>query len=82
MRLASLRAQGELRVHHCSASPHYVSCRHPNSDFALTHHISEWDRTGSIWEHYDDGGGHGLRSHPFTGWTALVLNVMSEKYSV
>ena len=44
--------------------------------------IGEWDRTGSIWEHYDDVGGRGLRSHPFTGWTALVLNVMSEKYSV
>ena len=43
--------------------------------------LGQWSKAGSIWEHYDDETGLGLRSHPFTGWTALVLNVMAEEYS-
>ncbi|KAI8807877.1 glycoside hydrolase [Cladochytrium replicatum] len=29
---------------------------------------------------YSPGGGKGLRSHPFTGWTALVVLIMAEQY--
>lgn len=29
-------------------------------------------RTGAVWEQYDPFTGEGARSHPFTGWTALV----------
>jgi mannosyl-oligosaccharide glucosidase len=43
--------------------------------------LGQWQSAGSIWEHYDDVSGLGLRSHPFTGWTALVLNVMAEEYA-
>lgn len=43
--------------------------------------LGEWKRTGSLWEHYNDATGRGMRSHPFTGWTALVLNIMAEQYS-
>lgn len=42
--------------------------------------LSEYHRTGYFWEQYEDSTGKGLRGRPFTGWTALVVNIMAEKY--
>ena len=42
--------------------------------------LTEYDSTGYFWEQYDDVNGRGMRGHPFTGWTSLVLNIMAEKY--
>eukprot|EP00605_Chrysophyceae_sp_TOSAG23-4_P002898 GSChrysophyteH1.ASY1.ANO1.3193.1 assembled CDS len=42
--------------------------------------LNEYHRTGFFWEHYEDTDGHGSRGHPFTGWTALFVALMSEKY--
>jgi mannosyl-oligosaccharide glucosidase len=39
-----------------------------------------YTRTGFFWEQYDDKTGQGRRSHPFTGWTALILAIMAEEY--
>lgn len=47
----------------------------------VTNMISnEYERTGFIWEVYDDQVGQGRDNHPFTGWSALYLNIMSEIY--
>ncbi|CEG46333.1 mannosyl-oligosaccharide glucosidase-like [Plasmopara halstedii] len=46
----------------------------------------EYERTGFLWEQYngDINAGHrygqGQRCHPFSGWTALVVNIMAELY--
>ncbi|CAH0487051.1 unnamed protein product [Peronospora farinosa] len=46
----------------------------------------EYERTGYLWEQYSGDihsvqqYGRGQRCHPFTGWTALVVNIMAEIY--
>jgi mannosyl-oligosaccharide glucosidase len=37
-------------------------------------------KTGTIWEQYSDMNGNGQRSRPFTGWSALLVLIASEKY--
>ena len=42
--------------------------------------VEEYQRTGYFWEHYNDTTGKGMRGHPFTGWTALIVNIIAESY--
>ena len=42
--------------------------------------IKEYYRTGYVWEQYDDKTGNGKGCKPFTGWSALVVLMMGEKY--
>ncbi|CDW55417.1 mannosyl oligosaccharide glucosidase [Trichuris trichiura] len=42
--------------------------------------VKQYVRTGYLWEHYNDVTGEGEGSHPFSGWTSLVLLMMAELY--
>lgn len=42
--------------------------------------IKQYKKTGYIWENYGDVHGEAKGSHPFTGWTSLVLLLMAEIY--
>ncbi|XP_057543568.1 mannosyl-oligosaccharide glucosidase GCS1-like [Amaranthus tricolor] len=43
--------------------------------------IHNFGNTGYLWEQYDQKTGKGKGARPFTGWTSLVLLIMSESYS-
>ena len=40
----------------------------------------QYAESGYLWEHYSDSTGRGQGSHPFTGWSALVVLMMAEDY--
>lgn len=42
--------------------------------------VEQYSKTGYLWENYRDDSGHGQGSHPFTGWTALVVLIAGETY--
>ena len=42
--------------------------------------IAQYNKTGYVWENYDDGTGQGKGSHPFTGWSSLVVSIMAESF--
>ncbi|CAG7918084.1 unnamed protein product [Penicillium olsonii] len=37
----------------------------------------EWKKTGFAWEQYNPDSGSGQRTQHFTGWTSMVVNMMS-----
>lgn len=37
----------------------------------------EWKKTGFAWEQYSPETGNGQRTQHFTGWTSMVVNIMS-----
>lgn len=39
--------------------------------------FESWKDSGYLWEQYDPAGGHGQRTQHFTGWTALVVQIMA-----
>ncbi|KAF8970494.1 Processing alpha glucosidase I [Entomortierella lignicola] len=45
-------------------------------DNVINNIYNEYERTGFVWEQYNDKTGYGQRSHPFTGWTSMVVLIM------
>ncbi|KAJ8439154.1 hypothetical protein Cgig2_027080 [Carnegiea gigantea] len=43
--------------------------------------VTNYYKTGYIWEQYDQKTGKGKGARPFTGWSALALLIMAESYS-
>lgn len=50
-----------------------------NIKFCLAQ-VKVYEDSGYLWENYDETDGHGKGSHPFTGWTALLVLVAGQTY--
>ncbi|KAK9823782.1 hypothetical protein WJX72_005454 [[Myrmecia] bisecta] len=46
----------------------------------LRNMVEAYAQSGYLWENYDQADGHGKGSHPFTGWTALLVLIGAESY--
>ncbi|KAI8620462.1 putative mannosyl-oligosaccharide glucosidase [Chytriomyces sp. MP71] len=73
------------RLHHYKSRPGPYSKKAGEIYSVLRNNIvnnvfEEYERTGYTWEQYSPIDGKGQRSHPFTGWTSLVLLMMAEVY--
>ena len=58
------------------AGPYAVHARRLHGDLKgrlLQTIVREYERTGFLWEQYDDSTGEGKGCRPFTGWTSLIL---------
>jgi mannosyl-oligosaccharide glucosidase len=42
--------------------------------------VRVYQQSGYLYENYDQATGAGKGSHPFTGWTALIVLIASETY--
>ncbi|XP_026499522.2 mannosyl-oligosaccharide glucosidase [Vanessa tameamea] len=74
-----------------SALQHYARAAGPHGPRARELHrrlrdnlvgniLSEYKRTGYLWEQYSGEDGHGSGCKPFSGWTALVTLIMADEY--
>lgn len=65
--------------HYLGKGPHQAKAKKIYNELRdnLIHNIyNEYERSGYVWEQYNDKTGHGQRSHPFTGWTSMVVLLM------
>ncbi|XP_035426916.1 mannosyl-oligosaccharide glucosidase [Cygnus atratus] len=75
--LRALHAYGSRPgPHREQAAELYRELRHN----LVTNLYRQYAESGYLWEHYSDSTGAGQGSHPFTGWSALVVLVMAEDY--
>ena len=76
-------AVGALRHYATTEGPYSALAGEAYRELAknLVENVYEQYRaTGYVWEQYDDTTGRGKGSHPFTGWSALVVSIMAEQF--
>jgi mannosyl-oligosaccharide glucosidase len=73
-------------LHHYSATAGGDNARRSSELYAklrqnlVANIVKQHTATGQFWEHYSDKNGKGSGTRPFTGWTALVLAIMTDQY--
>ncbi|KAF9384276.1 Processing alpha glucosidase I [Podila verticillata] len=68
-----------LKTNYLGKGPHQAKAKKIYNELRnnlINNIFKEYERTGYVWEQYNDATGHGQRSHPFTGWTSMVVRMM------
>ncbi|EYC39964.1 hypothetical protein Y032_0635g923 [Ancylostoma ceylanicum] len=79
MVLSALKHYGSLTGPYQSKAQNAFTALKKN---LVTNMAKEFNRTGYLWENYDDKSGQGRGSHPFNGWSSLILMIMSDNMDV
>ncbi|XP_052745873.1 mannosyl-oligosaccharide glucosidase isoform X2 [Bicyclus anynana] len=74
--LAALRHYSARGPHAQRASALYTALK----ENVVRNILSEYKRTGYLYEQYSGEDGRGSGCKPFTGWTALVVLIMADEY--
>ena len=72
-----------LNYYASTSGPHQTTAQAVYIDLRnnlVSNVFEQYQRSGFIWEQYDDVSGQGKGSHPFTGWSSLVVLMMSEHF--
>ncbi|KAJ2222983.1 Processing alpha glucosidase I [Coemansia sp. RSA 520] len=72
-----------LHKHYMSDGPHQEQANRIYSKLRqnlVRNILDQFRQTRFFWEQYNPHDGHGQGTHPFTGWTSLVVLIMAEKY--
>jgi mannosyl-oligosaccharide glucosidase len=76
-------ALSALRFYSQQESPYQIRAQNLYTKLRngiLHNMLKEYKETGFYWEQYDDKTGKGIRGHPFTGWSATIVNIFYELY--
>ncbi|XP_028162309.1 mannosyl-oligosaccharide glucosidase [Ostrinia furnacalis] len=76
-------ALSSLKYYANAPGPHMDRARELHSRLknnVVRNILSEYRRTGYLWEQYSGEDGRGSGCKPFSGWTALVTLIMAEEY--
>lgn len=71
-----------LRHYGATPGPHQARASQLHQELRgnlLTNIVRQYRQTGYLWEQYNDAKGQGKGSHPFTGWTALVVLLAADQ---
>ena len=72
-----------LHKHYVGDGPYVSLARQVYADLrtaVVSTITNSFTESGFIWEQYHPVTGAGMRTHPFTGWSALVVKIMAESY--
>ncbi len=70
-------------MHPQAGGPHAVRAGELHDELRgafLGNLVAQYQKSGYLWENYDEATGEGRGSHPFTGWTSLLVLIASETY--
>ncbi|KAL0803320.1 hypothetical protein ABMA28_017199 [Loxostege sticticalis] len=76
-------ALSSLKYYANAPGPHMDRARELHSRLknnVVRNILSEYRRTGYLWEQYSGEDGRGSGCRPFNGWTALIPLIMAEEY--